>query len=105
MTKCMGDVASGKFFPHWSGDNNEGCLLEANSVHAPEYMRRSELWLHDTLDECCAAHFGYKLADCQGQSAAGSNKWYVDWSTFRCVKDCSSAGTGSDVNGCGGLAD
>jgi hypothetical protein len=58
---------------------------------------------------CCAAKLGWlNQATCAslsetGAAAAvsGSEKWYVDWSISKCVKDCPTANGGS----CGGLAE
>lgn len=36
-----------------------------------------------------------------GSSAVGSEKYFVNWDTFKCVKDC-PVGSGTD---CGGLSD
>ncbi|KAL3784497.1 LOW QUALITY PROTEIN: hypothetical protein HJC23_013640, partial [Cyclotella cryptica] len=99
MTTCMGTEASGKFFPDWS-PGNEGCLVDERNARAPKYMLQSKMWLYDTLDQCCTAHFSYKLSDCKGESVVGTNKWYVDWSTLKCIKDCSL----DTADGCGGFA-
>ncbi|KAL3797965.1 hypothetical protein HJC23_013203 [Cyclotella cryptica] len=67
MTPCMGTEASGKFFPDWS-PGNEGCLVDERNARAPKYKLQSKMWLYDTLDQCCTAHFSYKLSDCKGES-------------------------------------
>ncbi|KAL7485151.1 hypothetical protein ACHAW6_010776 [Cyclotella cf. meneghiniana] len=103
MARCMGSKATGKFFPDWSGDN-EGCRLDGGSDRAPSYMLRSKMWLYDTIDQCCEVHFRYKLMDCKGTSPPGTNKWYVDWPTFKCVQDC-SLGSKTDCGGLGGSWD
>ena len=62
------------------------------------------MWMFDTLDECCDRHYKYNEAGCKGttgSSAVGSEKYYVNWSTFKCVKDC-PVGSGVD---CGGYSD
>jgi hypothetical protein len=56
-------------------------------------------YLFETLQDCCEMHYGWNKNECMGQAATGSNKYYVDWSTFKCTKDCSA---GTD---CGGLAE
>jgi hypothetical protein len=87
-------AATGKFYPDWSGDN-EGCLEDTGSTRAPEYMTQaSGTWLFDTLEKCCEQHYSYSLSECVGSSgsgfnAVGSGKWYVDWSTYKCIEDSS----------------
>jgi hypothetical protein len=59
--------------------------------------------------DCCSNKLSYLNKDlCISKSetgtesaAAGSSKWYVDWSISKCAKDCP---TGSDAE-CGGLAE
>jgi hypothetical protein len=63
--------------------------------------------LFSTAAECCSSKLSYiNKAQCEAKSttgsaasAAGSDKWYVDWSISKCVKDCTSG------SGCGGLAE
>jgi hypothetical protein len=64
-------------------------------------MKHSGNFLYTTLDECCEKHYNYRVNECKGLSSAGSNKYFVDWSTYKCVKDCDVV-DGAD---CGGLAD
>lgn len=102
VSECLGRsaVASNKYFPDWSSAN-DGCQQDTVDNPAPQYMQESSVWLFDTLDACCEAHFSYEEASCKGQSSStssGSAKWYVDWSEEKCYKDCE---TGTD---CGGLA-
>jgi hypothetical protein len=107
LKDCMGTVASsagtGKYFPDWEGEN-VGCRVDNGSTLAPEYMHNSGHWLYDTLDTCCEKHYGYNLSGCKGQSTVdytGSEKWYIEWSTGKCVQDC----TTQSGTKCGGLAD
>lgn len=53
-----------------------------------------------TQELCCALKLPWV---CTGSDAApaGSNNWYVDWVSNKCVKDCVEGG--SDPS-CGGLA-
>jgi hypothetical protein len=64
-------------------------------------MMQSGVFLYTTLDECCERHYNYRVNECKGLTSAGSNKWFVDWDTFKCTKDCEVT-AGAD---CGGLAD
>lgn len=65
--------------------------------------------MFSTAAACCSSKLSYiNSAQCEAKSttgsaasATGSNKWYVDWSISKCVKDCA---TGSDSE-CGGLAE
>lgn len=107
LNDCKGSsssaVATGKYFPDWEG-NNEGCLIDSSSTPAPEYMSNSGTWLHDTLDACCEQHYGYRVEECKGVTSpatAGTNKWYIDWENWTCVKDCAVSNSDAD---CGGLA-
>lgn len=86
-----------KYYADWeSGD--ETCK---NDGAAPEYMIENDgTWLFDDLDKCCETFFNWKEAECKSNgSRVGTNKWWIDWNTFKCVKDCES---GTD---CGGFAD
>jgi hypothetical protein len=110
LSDCTGtagtsaSTTTGKFFPDWEGDN-KGCLQDNASHPAPQYMLSSKsIWFRDTLDACCKAHYGWMESECKGtsgSSAPGTNKWYIDWKTNKCVQDCAVA-NGSD---CGGYAD
>ena len=91
-------ISSGdKYYAAWeSGD--EVCK---NDGGAPEYMIENDaVWLFDDLDTCCETFFNYNLAECKRQGyRVGTNEWWIDWNTFKCVKDCEG---GTD---CGGFAD
>jgi hypothetical protein len=93
INSCKGSsnaVATGKYFPDWEG-NNVGCLKDQTSTPAPAYMAGNGLFLFDTIDECCAQHFGYREAECKGSaSSAGTNKWWIDWTANTCMKDCAT---------------
>ncbi|KAL3798284.1 hypothetical protein HJC23_000198 [Cyclotella cryptica] len=87
VPECMGTVASttgsGKFFPDWDG-LNLGCIIDVGSTRAPQYMQNNPtLWMFVSLGT---------------SDSFGSEKWYMDWTVSKCVKDCK---TGTD---CGGLA-
>ena len=82
-------------------DSSAGCLEDTQSSLAPNYMKKTGAFLYTALDECCERHYSHRVNECKGLSSAGSDKYVVDWSTFKCVKDCDVA-DGAD---CGGLAD
>ena len=96
----MGSLSSTKYYPDWHGDN-ESCLIDNSSTPAPQYMRVGNTWFSDTLDECCEKYYQYNTAGCKGSGGIGSNKYYVNWDTFKCVRDC-AIGSGLD---CGGFSD
>ena len=104
LSDCLGisDVSTNKYYPNWSKDDN-GCKQDTVANPAPKYMKGSSVWLFDTLDACCDAHFAYDKANCKGESGtdAGTRMWYVDWDVEKCYMDCDISGNGPD---CGGLA-
>jgi hypothetical protein len=58
------------------------------------------MWMFDNLEDCCDTNYPWDLATCLGASAAaGSDKWFVDYSLNKCVKEC----VGDEP--CGGLVD
>lgn len=74
-----------KYYADWTSgsDDSDTCKNDGN---APEYMiNNAATWLWDTLADCCAKHFGYKLAECNGSSTATSTTsayagfYYPDW--------------------------
>ncbi|KAL7447635.1 hypothetical protein ACHAXS_000031, partial [Conticribra weissflogii] len=96
---CMGkdpnDSHSQLFYPDWEG-TNRGCL---NDGKEPLYMRSNrDIWLHETLQECCEMNYPFMLDDCMGVKATAtggfspsslSRFYYPDWEnsdTF-CVND------------------
>jgi hypothetical protein len=81
---------SGKYYPDWEGDN-EGCLQDLESTKAPKYMGQTGAWFFDTLDACCDRHYAWNMS-CKGATGSGTNKYYVDWNQFKCVKDCNTEG-------------
>ena len=78
-----------------------GCLEDVQASSAPSYMMQSGAFLYTTLDECCERHYNYRVNACKGLASVGSNKWFINWKTYKCVKDCDVA-DGAD---CGGRAD
>ena len=67
----------------------------------PLYMKNTpSVWLHDSLQSCCARYYsGREMSHCLGMDN-GSGKWYVSHSNDVCVMDC-PRGNGKN---CGGLA-
>ena len=91
---------SGKYYPDWEG-GNESCLVDNSSTPAPEYMQVTKLWFSDTLGECCDKYYEYNPGECKGSSSIGSNKYYVNFDTWKCVRDC-AVDSGVD---CGGFSE
>eukprot|EP00970_Alexandrium_tamarense_P014705 scaffold4286_cov127-Alexandrium_tamarense.AAC.1 len=87
-----------QWFPDWAGEN-KGCVK--NVGNAPSYMwYNPSMWMFDNLEDCCDTNYPWDLATCLGASAAaGSDKWFVDYSLNKCVKEC----VGDEP--CGGLVD
>ena len=73
---------------------------------APSYMvQNPSVYMHSTLQSCCLRNYNWNYNECMGAVSTGSttavtgtNKWYVNYETSKCVQDCSSGAT------CGGLA-
>jgi hypothetical protein len=101
LKSCLGDdhTGSGKFYPDWDGSNKK-CIQDVVGTLAPDYMSQFGTWFFETLQDCCSIHYGYNMNECLGEAATGTNKYYVDWTTYKCVKDCSEDGAD-----CGGLAE
>jgi hypothetical protein len=97
-------------FVHISGLNNN---------QAPAYMTSNPTtWMFNDQNSCCKKYYPWSLAKCMSIAsvspttssssgiittttttiAPGSGKWYMNWSKYKCVKDC--------IGGfqCGGLA-
>ncbi|EED87376.1 predicted protein [Thalassiosira pseudonana CCMP1335] len=89
-----------QWFPDWAGEN-KGCVKNVGSNNAPSYMwYNPSMWMFDNLEDCCDTNYPWDLATCLGASAAaGSDKWFVDYSLNKCVKEC----VGDEP--CGGLVD
>ncbi len=59
-------------------------------------------WLHHryaSQSACCTSHYGWAYYDCMGTKPPASHRWYIDWSSGKCKRDCDSSEGGS----CGGL--
>jgi hypothetical protein len=99
LNACLGAsyLGSGKYYPDWSG-KNDGCLEDSGTTIAPEYMAQFGTWFSETLDECCARHYSFNLANCKGEALLGTNQWYVVYHNSKCVQDCVGPN-------CGGLAE
>ena len=99
LFKCNGVtpiLTNGDFYPDWDG-RTDTCLNDGNF---PPYMLNDQShYLSATLEQCCKKHYGWAKSQCLGTSAAGSSKWYVDWTSYSCVQDCEGG------NPCGGHAE
>ena len=101
-TAVVGGGSGDKYYADWtSGDDT--CK---NDALAPEYMINvPAIWLYDDLDSCCEQAFSYRLDYCKAggteSSGTGSNKYYVDFNSWKCVRDC-AVGSGAE---CGGFSD
>ena len=86
-TKSSPELTNGHFYPDWSGSSSRTCL---DSGDIPLYMYSNQkFYLSVTLKECCEKHFDWALNECLGETAVGSNDWYVSWSDETCVQDSS----------------
>lgn len=54
----------------------------------------------DTLLQCCERWYSWTVQECMGDYV-GTGKYYVDWESYECVKDCAEDGSDAD---CGGFA-
>ena len=57
-------------------------------------------WLEDSLDACCTRYFSWAYELCMnggGDSLAHTDKYFVDFSSGSCLKDCAP---GSIAYGC-----
>lgn len=98
-------VGSRKYYPDWNGQDETSCKIDDASSPAPEYMHQSGEWFFDDIEKYCEHHFSFNKGGCMRSSGepssdVGSNKWYVDWAIFRCVKNCESGSSSK----CGGFA-
>ena len=60
-------------------------------------------WMYAAQEDCCDRYYSWNKVKCMGivagaPAASGTSKWYADYSTDKCVKDCVGAG-------CGGIAE
>ena len=62
-------------------------------------------WMHSTQLSCCETNYDWNFASCLAYGSApsptpaGSAKFYMDWSTSKCVQDCEGTAP------CGGIAE
>mmetsp|Transcript_3803 Transcript_3803/g.8392 ORF Transcript_3803/g.8392 Transcript_3803/m.8392 type:complete len:90 (+) Transcript_3803:2557-2826(+) len=71
-------------------------------------------WMFSDQRSCCEIHYGWSLPTCLAAGvsssstssesatttvAPGSGKWYINWVTYKCMKDCVGESQ------CGGLAE
>ena len=88
------DDADAAFYPDWHGENT-GCLNDGNQ---PDWVTANALYyISDTLEECCIKFYQWNYVECTGLKP-GTGKWYMQYSTGKCVKDC------EDQTDCGGYA-
>jgi len=94
-TKTPGTVTGNeKYYPDWSKS------LCINDGEQPSYMTSNqEIWMYDSLKECCDTRFTWNSAACVSSASptSGTNKYYMDFGKQKCVKDC-------EGTLCGGLA-
>jgi hypothetical protein len=77
-------VAKSAFYPDWYGDNL-GCLNDGNP---PEWiMANPSYYMSDKLEVCCIKFYQWNYNSCAGLNV-GTGKWYMKYSTGKCVKDC-----------------
>ena len=91
-------LSNGEYYPDWTGASTTQYCLNDNKM--PEYMLNSQTWYFSkTLRQCCERHFGWEVNKCMGNTAVGTNKWYVNYDAKTCVQDCAGASP------CGGVAE
>lgn len=85
--ECVGSAASNsgqKYYPDWLGDDT--CK---NDGAAPTYMvKNPNMWLQDTLSDCCTKNYGWKMRECM-KGSSSSGLYYPDWegSNNGCIND------------------
>mmetsp|Transcript_14761 Transcript_14761/g.30173 ORF Transcript_14761/g.30173 Transcript_14761/m.30173 type:complete len:556 (-) Transcript_14761:50-1717(-) len=86
-------VSSGNngWYPDMVSNTNK-CLNDGNP---PSWLSYS----YTSQSSCCTSHFNWAYNDCMGVEPQASNKWYVDWTRGKCVKECKTSEGGS----CGGM--
>jgi len=87
------DPTEGLYFPDW--ERTDTCI---NDGTAPPYMKKAaDLWMYDTLRECCQGYYGWKDGFAQCMLSQGGDpptrspipeSWYVNWKEFVCVESC-----------------
>lgn len=94
----------------WYVDHhNNKCVQDcvtSKSATCGGILQSTHVNMFDTVERCCTEKLGWVEREyCQAEStntassSAGSHGWYVNYKTYRCVKDC--VGTAP----CGGLAE
>jgi hypothetical protein len=78
--ECMGEsmgTTGNKYYPDWTGDD-----ICKNDGEGPTYMALNPtMWLHDTLAECCAQNYDWKMNECMSLAEdGGTGLYYPDWS-------------------------
>lgn len=93
------------WYPVWGSENK--C---SDGPGMPLYMQDTSHYTADSLESCCKKHFDWDITGCivgsgGAASNSGTNVWYIDWESFRCMQSC-IASSESEAQGlnCGGLA-
>lgn len=81
--ECVGDTGlkyQHLWFPDWEGSDH----VCRNGGTQPQYMNIApEVWMHETLAECCSQNYEWNYDECIGTSPAqispGSGLYYPDW--------------------------
>jgi hypothetical protein len=94
-TTLLSGSGSKLYYPDWYGDNL-GCISDEN---APDWViANPSYYMSDKLEVCCNNFYQWNYNFCAGV-IVGTGKWYMKYSTGKCVKDCEG---GTD---CGGNAE
>jgi hypothetical protein len=88
-----------QWYPAWRIGAPATCFNDQDSANFQHLIPGD--WFHLTLGECCDHYFNYdstSKAICMAggvatapsptTSGSGSNKWYVQWASQKCVQDC-----------------
>lgn len=84
----------GKYFPDWLGSEQ---MCKNDGTQPPYMSKNPDMWMYDTLDECCKARYSWKYDSCRGATGAtnGTGQWVKNF-----AGDCREVGTidSSDYN-------
>lgn len=109
LDECLGTAAvpsptpgSANWYPDWENTDH----VCKNDGKEPAYMTTNpSQWMHATQQSCCELNYNWNYASCLAYGSApsptpaGSAKYYMNWSTSKCVQDCEGAAP------CGGIAE
>lgn len=81
------------WYPVWYEDT---CKNDGNY---PQYMELHDYWLYSTPERCCQQHFGWAYEEClnEGQPLKNTNKYFADYDSGSCLRDCDSGFGCEDV--------